>query len=99
MHVVRCGQAKQSLQVNLARSGSQQVGTAHDMRDALECIVHHHRQLISEQTIGALHHEIADLVFEMLGDAALQRIVEFNYSTSTQRIVIPAQAGIQRVEE
>ena len=66
------------LQINLARRGRQQIGTAHDMRDALKCIVDYHSELIREQAIRALHHEIANFVFEVLRNAALQYIVEFN---------------------
>ena len=48
VHVFRGGQAKQTLQVYLARRGIQQVSAAHDMRDALKSIVHHDCKLIGE---------------------------------------------------
>ena len=74
VQVLRNTQAKQTLQVYLARRGIQQVRAAHDMRDVLERIVDYNGQLIGEQTIRALHHEIADFAFKVLGYVALQGI-------------------------
>jgi hypothetical protein len=48
------------------------------MRDVLERIVYYYCQLIGEQPVGALDHEVADLAFEVLRDAALQRVIELN---------------------
>ena len=78
MHVGRGGEPQQMLQINLARRGSQQVGTAHDMRDALKRIVDYYRQLIGKQTIRTLYYEIADFAFEVLRKVPLQCIVELN---------------------
>jgi hypothetical protein len=69
-------QAEQTLQIYLARSGIKQIRAAHNMRDALKRIVHHYGKLICKQVICALDHEIADLAFETLVDAALQFITE-----------------------
>ena len=52
------------------------------MRDVLKRIIHHHRKLVSEQSIGPLHYEIADFLFEVLDAFILQDIVKFNNRAS-----------------
>jgi len=96
VHVCRGFQPHQLLQIYLARSGVEQIGAAHHIGDPLCGIIHYYRKLVGEQSIGTLHDEIADFSFEVLGDAALQRIVEFNNSIFILSFVIPAQAGIQQ---
>lgn len=106
MQVLRNAQAEQMLQVYLARSGVQQVCTAHDVCDALECIVNYHRKLVSEQTIRPLYHEVAYFVFKVLGAALLKYVIKLNrfvvrtYSPSpsfaTCRNAIATSAGIYR---
>lgn len=71
-------QAQQMLQVDLARGGGEQVAAADDAGDVLEGVVHHHRKLVGVQAVGALDDKVADLAFEVLGDMALEGIVEFN---------------------
>jgi len=53
MGINRCDMAQASLQPDLARGRRQQIGAAHDMRNALKSIIHHHRQLVREQAIGS----------------------------------------------
>lgn len=50
---------QQSLQIDLARRGSQEIDTAHDIGDSLVCIVHHDRKLISERPVSAPQHKVA----------------------------------------
>ena len=94
VHVCRGFQPHQLLQIYLARSGVEQIGAAHHIGDPLCGIIHYYRKLVGEQSIGTLHDEIADFSFEVLGDAALQRIVEFNNSIFILSFVIPACAGM-----
>ena len=37
----------------LARRRVQQIGTANDLIDPLRCIIHHHRELVGVQAVGA----------------------------------------------
>ena len=84
MHVSRGGKSQQVLQINLARRRIQQIGAAHDMRDALEYIVDDYCQLICKQAIRAFHHEIANFGFEVLADAALQSIFKLDTPSPLQ---------------
>ena len=63
---MRRGRVQATLQVDLARGGHQQILPAHNMRDALCGIVHHHGELIRPMPIGAQQHKIADVVGEVL---------------------------------
>ena len=54
----------QGLQMNLARRVPQQIGTAHDMADALPPVIHHHGELVGEAAIGAFEDKIANLHFD-----------------------------------
>ena len=76
MGVDRRRQAEQGLQINLARGVPQQVGAAHDVGDALERVVHHHRQLVGEQAVGALDDEVADLMRQVLLQVAVDAVVK-----------------------
>ena len=96
VQVGRGGQAQQALQIDLARRRIEQVGAAHDVADPLLGIVHHHRQLVGEQAIGAAHDEIADLRCQGLADAPLQAIVESDRHTESVRTLsAPALPGLQ----
>lgn len=64
----------------LARGGSQQIGAAHYMRDALCAIVHHHRQLVGPLAIGAAQDEITHFGCHILALAAHPAIFEANDS-------------------
>lgn len=78
--IARCGQVQPLLQVNLARRGIQQIGAAHNVRDALIRIVNDYRQLISKKTVGAFQYEIADILGEILSHGSLYRIFEYDFS-------------------
>ena len=66
------------LQQDLARRGIEQVGTTHDLGDALRGIVHDHRQLVGPQPVGAAQHEIANFGIDTLLDMAADRVIEGN---------------------
>ena len=44
------------------------------MRDALSGVIDHHRELVREQSIGALHDEVADFALEPLFNLPLEAI-------------------------
>ena len=54
----------------------EQVGAAHHIRDSLRRVVHHDRELIREEAIRALDHEIACLPCEILTVRARQAVFE-----------------------
>ena len=57
--MARQRQVQQPSQHALARRGTEQVGAAHHVRDALGGVVHHHRQLIGPQPVGAAQGDVA----------------------------------------
>ena len=68
--------AEQVLQEDLARRRSEQVGSADDLGDPLFGIVDDDGKLVGEDSVGALQHEIADLLLDVLALPALQQILE-----------------------
>ena len=66
MAVVRCGQSQSELQQDLPRGVVAQICTAHHVGHALQCVVHHHGQLVSPQAIGAAQHKVAHLLGHVL---------------------------------
>ena len=56
--VVRRSATEQSLQVDLAGGGVEEVRSPHHVGDALGCIVHLHRQLVSIQAVLALQDKV-----------------------------------------
>ena len=74
------------------------------MRDRLVCIVDRRRELIREDTVGALQYEVTDFAFQRLLDAALNSIVESDglgmrhdaprVGSATRRKAAAARAGI-----
>ena len=68
--------AECTLQRDLTRRRSEEIDTAHDLRDALLRIVDDHRQLIREQAIRAAHDEVSGMRRNVFLDATAQQIVE-----------------------
>ena len=66
VQVARRGQRQRALQQDLARRVVGQVLAAHHVGDALLGVVHHHGQLVGEQAVGALEHEVAHLLRHVL---------------------------------
>ena len=66
VQVARRRQAQRALQQDLARRVVGQVRAAHDVSDALRRVVDDHGQLVGPQPVGALQHEVADLVRHVL---------------------------------
>jgi hypothetical protein len=60
------GRPSAALQQDLARGVVGQVLAAHHVGDALRGVVHHHRQLVGPQAVGAVEHEVAHLVRHVL---------------------------------
>src|SRR2546421_23206 len=78
VQVRRRRKTEPALQPDLARCRGKQIGTAHDVGNALRCVVHDDCELIREQTIGAPDDEIADLPLEPLLVPSLEPIAEGN---------------------
>src|SRR5574340_4679 len=76
VRVDRSRQAELALQIDLARRVRQEVGAAHDVRDALEGVIDHDGQLVGEQTVGTPDDEIADVVREVLLQLAVDTVVK-----------------------
>ncbi len=55
-----------ALQQDLPRGRCDQVGSAHDVGDALQGVVDDDRELVREKPVGALDDEVADLAREIL---------------------------------
>ncbi len=70
------GQTQCSLQGDLARSAAEEVGTAHDVRDALSRIVDDDRQLICEQAVAAADDEVTRIAGKIRCLQSLQLVVE-----------------------
>ena len=62
--------------MDLPRGRVEEVGAAHDVGHALRRIVDHHGQLVGEQPVGAIEHEVADLARERLPLRSLQAVDE-----------------------
>ncbi len=74
--VGRLRHAEQALQMDLAGGGVEQVGAAHHVGDARLGIIHHHRQLVGEQAVGAQHHVVAGVEREIFLLPALDGVLE-----------------------
>src|SRR5258708_18665209 len=106
MQIGRRGQTQCSLQINLPRRGSEQIGAAHHMRDALRVVVNRTSEVVGINPIGAKEHEVADLALEILAHASLQEIHEFDRRIvgahapcprfASRRQAVAAGAGIDR---
>ena len=72
------GKPRQLLQEDLARRRREQVGAAHDVRDALQRVVDDDRELVGEEPVGAPDDEIADVAREVLRLRSLQAVAEFD---------------------
>ena len=79
MQVLRCRQTQQFLQVNLPRGGIEQVGTAHDVGDALSGIVYYDRKLVCKKSIAPFQYKIADFLFDALFNSALSQVRETDH--------------------
>ena len=66
MQVAQQRQAQGHLQHPLARRVVGQIFTTHHVGDALRGVVHHHRELVRPQPIGALEDEVAHGLFDVL---------------------------------
>jgi hypothetical protein len=66
--------AERPLQRDLPRCRSEEIGAAHDMRDALVEIIDDDRDLVGEQAVGAPDDEIADVARKVLPLRSLQPI-------------------------
>ena len=76
MRIVRMIKPKQFLQVQLLRSGAEQINAPHDACNALSRIVHYHGKLIRERLIRTTDKEISALVSQVLLIAPLHHILE-----------------------
>ena len=76
MQPARRGYAERTGQHHLPGGRAGEVGTAHDVGDALGRIVDHHRELVGPQPVGALQHKIADLGGDVLLEAAAQPVID-----------------------
>ncbi len=68
-----------SRQPDLTWCGVKQVDPAHYGADTLRSIVHHHRQLVGELTVGAEQNKVADRLGEILSNHPLNAIREANF--------------------
>ncbi len=66
MPEVRRAMAEGAVKFQLARGCVEQVGAAHHIGDAHQCIVHHHGQLVGEDAVSTAHHEVAGLPLQVL---------------------------------
>ncbi len=64
MQITGRRQAKQLLQINLARGRREQIGTTHHLGNTLLRIIHHHGKLVGMEAVGTARDEIADFAFE-----------------------------------
>src|SRR3546814_7812027 len=62
----------------------EQVGSAHDIGDALRGVVDHHRQLVRPAAVGAFEYEIAHLRGDVLRLGAEDRVYEFDPATRSE---------------
>src|SRR5438128_678413 len=74
MKVARRGIAQRALQPDLTRRRCEQIGAAHDIGDPLLRVVDDHRKLVSEESVGAPDHEIADVTRKLLLLPALKTV-------------------------
>ena len=74
MKIRRYRAAESLQQQDLARRRRDQVGSAHDVGNALQIVVDDDGELIREQTVGAPHDKIADVTPEVLRLRPLQTI-------------------------
>src|SRR5438445_627068 len=56
----RLALAEEAVEEDLPRRRGEQIGAAHHLRDAHGAIVHDHRELVSEDSVGAAEDEVAD---------------------------------------
>ena len=59
-------QTEGALQQDLTRGVVGQVLPAHDVGDALSCIIYHHSQLVGPQAVCPFKHKVADLGADIL---------------------------------
>ena len=67
------------LQIDLARRGTQQVTSAHDLGDAHGGIVDHHGQLVGKHAVAAAHQKVAALCGERLALGAIRTVHKLDY--------------------
>ncbi len=98
VEVARRAIAEQSLKMQLAGRGKQEVRASHHVGDGLLGIVHHHRELVGEQAVAPAQHEVADVPGHALGDMPLDAIVEGDHAQSVVRTrsAIPGPCAICR---
>ena len=78
MHIGGVWITQQLLQVNLPRSGVQQILPAYHMGNILFGVIHHNRQLVSKNAVSATQHEIANITLQPLLNYASQCVLKFN---------------------
>ena len=72
-------QAEQLPEQNLTCGRAQQIGATHHIADALGSVIHHHRQLIGVQAIGATQYEVTHLLRWRLLLRSENAVVEIDY--------------------
>jgi hypothetical protein len=76
VRVRRGRQAQRALKRDLARRRAEEVRSAHDLGHALRRVVHDDRELIRVRAVRALHDEVTDAGFEILGKRTEEKIFE-----------------------
>ncbi len=71
-------QAQEPEHVDLSRAGLEQIGAAHDVGHAELAVVDGGRQVEGEHPIGAIEHEVAGLVLEIVFLRAEHAVVELH---------------------
>lgn len=84
---------EQAEEVDLARGRVEQVGAAHDVGHPRFGVVHHHRELIGEEAVGALDHVVAGVGGEVDLLLALHRVAKAHHALGAHP---PGAAGPSR---
>ena len=91
VRVCGCPVAERPLQQDLAWRAGEQVATTDHLRDTLQLVVDHHRQVIGEKPVPPPDHKVAGLAVAILAYQALQAVREYNLifpcvCSKTQRV-------------
>lgn len=76
MQISRPRRMQQVLEINLSRSGIEQVRATNDIRNALVPIIDNYSQLVGKKSIGALENKIPAVALNILYSQSLRSICE-----------------------
>ena len=100
MSIFWCFKIQALLQIDLPGCRIKQICATHNMADSLILVVHHHGQLVGEESIPAAHHKVTHLCRQILGVLTNNLIIKTDMGTvdpQSCRAVLVGQLKLRAV--